>query len=181
MALLLPIGSSYLSSVDTNGYLQLEGCLNLQATFALKSHPENNSVSKLQQCLMFANEFSAKIPHDKIFSMLGLAGDAADPALDPGYGMSAQELYTSVTSYLFRGDRSFELLHLAGIGYPRTLDELPSWVPDFSHRRKSTILGYRDQYANSIASDARFERSNEMTINNRHIHCRGSGSARAYA
>ena len=78
--------------------------------------------------------------------------------------MSVQELYTSVRSYLFRRDRSFELLHLAGIGYPRTLDELPSWVPDFSHRRKSTILGYRDQYADPNASDARFERSNEMTI-----------------
>lgn len=164
MGLLLPTGLSYFSGVDTNGYLQLEGCLNLQATFVLKSHPGYEPVFKLQHCLMFANEFSATIPHDKIFSMLGLAGDAADPALDPGYGMSAQELYTSVTSYLFRRDRSLLLIHLAGIGYPRTLDGLPSWVPDFSHRRKSTILGSRDQYADPIASDARFERSNEMTI-----------------
>jgi hypothetical protein len=144
--------------------VQLEGCLNLQATLALKGAPGFKYTFRLQQCLMFANEFSATIPHDKIFSMLGLAGDSTDLALNPGYRVSAQDLYTSTTRYLFKQDRSFELLHLAGIGYPRSLSGLPSWVPDFSYRRNSAILGCRDDYANLDYADACFEYPNEMKI-----------------
>lgn len=160
---------SYLSSVDTNGYVQLEGCQTLQAISALKVSLESGVVFTLQQCLMCANEFSATIPHDKTFSMLVLAGDAVDLALDPTYEESEQKLYTNVTRYLFTRDRSFELLNIAGIGYSRLLDGLSSWVPDFSHRRKSTVLGYRDQYAIPVPSNARFERSDEMTITGMYV------------
>ena len=164
ISLLLPSGLSYLSSIDTNGYLQLEGCLNLQTAFVLRGLPESKLPIGLQNCLLLANEFSATIPHDKIFSMLGLACDATDPALDPGYEVTAQELYAHVTRYLFRRDQCFDLLHLAGTGYPRALHGLPSWVPDFHHRRRSTILGTRDGYANKVASIARFECPTEMIV-----------------
>ena len=169
VSVLLPSGLSYLSSIDTNGYLQLEGCLNLQTAFVLRGHSEFKPQIGLQNCLLLANEFSATIPHDKIFSMLGLACDAADPALDPGYKVTAQELYVHVTRYLFRRDQCLDLLHLAGTGYPRTLHGLPSWVPDFHHRRRSTILGTRADYASKVASVARFECSTEMIVQSRHV------------
>ena len=164
MAFILQTGLSYLSTVDNKGYVQIEGFQTLQAVFALKESFKEGPFFSLQNCLMFANDFSATIPHDKVFSMLGLARDARDSALDPDYKVPETELYTKVTRYLFSRDKTSLLLHIAGIGHPRILDELPSWVPDFSQRRGSTVLGYREHYANLVISKARFDDPCEMTV-----------------
>ena len=49
--------------------------------------------------------------------MLGVAYDAADPTLDPSYDLTAQEIYTNVTRYLFSKDRrlTFYILLVLGI------------------------------------------------------------------
>ena len=167
---LLPTGLSCFSSIDSNGYLQLEGWLDLQTVLVLKEHPVLKVEVALQHCLLLMNEFSTTLPHDKIFSMLGLATDAADPALDPDYKVSAQELYIHVTRCLFEQDKFFDRLHLAGTGYPRTLHGLPSWVPDFYYRRRSTILATSAEYIKKkVASVARFEYPTEMTVQSRYV------------
>jgi hypothetical protein len=166
MALLTPSGLAQLSSSDENGYLQFEGCLNLRATFSLRGSRDNRNAMRLQHCLLLGNEFSATLPQDKIFSMLGIAGDAADETLDPDYSIPAQALYIRVTRYLYERDRYLHLLHLAGIGYPRKLPDLPSWVPDFSVRRRSTILGVVDRYGadNLVTPIMEINEANQLTL-----------------
>lgn len=166
MALLAPSGLAQLSRSDENGYLQFEGCLNLRATFVLRGSRDNRNAMHLQHCLLLGNEFSATLPQDKIFSMLGIAGDAADKTLDPDYSISAQALYIRVTGYLYERDRCLYLLHLAGIGYRRKLPDLPSWVPDFSVRRRSTILGAVDRYraSNLVTPIIEINEANQLKL-----------------
>lgn len=70
-------------------------------------------------------------PKDKIFSMLGLDNEMAIRMM-PDYRDSVQTVYTKATRESLLSSKSTGILSLAGIGHRRVLDDLPSWVPDFS-------------------------------------------------
>jgi hypothetical protein len=70
-------------------------------------------------------------PKDKIFSMLGLDNGIAI-RIAPDYRDSIQTVYTKATQESLLSGNAFGILSLAGIGNHRVLDNLPSWVPDFS-------------------------------------------------
>jgi hypothetical protein len=73
----------------------------------------------------------ASDPKDKIFSMLGLDNGMAI-RMEPDYRDSIQTVYTKATQQSLLNHNAIGILSLAGIGNDRALDNLPSWVPDFS-------------------------------------------------
>ncbi|KAH6716999.1 heterokaryon incompatibility protein-domain-containing protein [Leptodontidium sp. MPI-SDFR-AT-0119] len=73
----------------------------------------------------------ASDPKDKIFSMVGLDASMAT-RLEPDYRDTVQTVYTNATRESLLSCNSIGILSLAGIGTPRVLSDLPSWVPDFS-------------------------------------------------
>ena len=97
---------------------------------------------KLHYYLLSCRQFRATDPRDMVFAMLGMASDASDAELDPNYRLAAQDVFTSSTRHLLTRDRSLDILHAAGTGFPRLLADLPSWVPDWSAMPNTTILGH---------------------------------------
>jgi hypothetical protein len=96
----------------------------------------------LQQVLTTYFNFNATNPRDKVFALLGLACDAQDKVLDPDYNSATNQIYAKTARYLLLRDRSIRILHYAGIGFPRVLQDLPSWVPDWSVENRIGRLGH---------------------------------------
>jgi len=69
-------------------------------------------------------------PRDKIFSLLGLMGDKMNNLLKPDYKKSVSAVYADVMYHWITQGESLDAL--CGWQTLRKLDELPSWVPDYS-------------------------------------------------
>ncbi|KAF4627513.1 hypothetical protein G7Y89_g10645 [Cudoniella acicularis] len=87
--------------------------------------------------IMMANcHFKSSDPRDKIYALLGFIRQKEDMPFDPNYDdeNTTESLYKRVASYLLQQDPYLLILQRAGIGYPRSegLENLPSWVPDWS-------------------------------------------------
>ena len=82
----------------------------------------------LQSLLMASTNFKSKFPRDKVYALLGIASD--DQAIVPDYERTEQQVYIdSMKTMLLKG-KGLLILSAAGIGFPRSLPDLPSWVPD---------------------------------------------------
>nr|OQO30472.1 hypothetical protein B0A51_02814 [Rachicladosporium sp. CCFEE 5018] len=74
-------------------------------------------------------------PRDRIYGLLGLLfGPDGDLGVRPDYSEynTARDVYTEATRRFTLQRDSFDIMYFAGIGWPRKISELPSWVPDFS-------------------------------------------------
>jgi len=71
-------------------------------------------------------------PRDKVFALLGLVSHALEESILPDYQKSASEVYTNMAKHLLRRDFLVKAIPEAGIGNPRKLPDLPSWVLDWS-------------------------------------------------
>lgn len=95
-----------------------------------------HGVSMLLEDILFNFiSFRSTDPKDKIYALLALTKDGTDAELGFDYTVSTKTLYIRSSHYLLRHSKSLQILHAAGIGYPRSVDGLPSWVPDFSLTR----------------------------------------------
>lgn len=91
---------------------------------------------QLRKLLFDSRKFLCQNPRDKVFGLFGLLGNSEEnrkrmpPDLLPDYDISTEELYTRVAHWFCSsGLYSTELVR-SGLGYPRSLGGLPSWVPD---------------------------------------------------
>jgi len=93
-------------------------------------------------------------PRDKVFSLLGLAMETNEVSESPSnilvdYTTSPQELYLKIAlCNLGPTNNGFEksiLLH-AGIGWPRALSNLPSWVPDWTSLPETRVDAHTTSY-----------------------------------
>src|SRR5258706_12905424 len=90
----------------------------------------------LPECIMNFGDFNATDPRDMIFALLALVTDAKDDAVSPDYQTSVEKHYERVTRYLLTRDNEILVLARAGVGFPRSLTKLPSWVPDWTSTPK---------------------------------------------
>lgn len=71
-------------------------------------------------------------PRDKIFALLGLLDSAEKQQIHANYGRQSQDIYAEVTSLLIASSASFDLLAI--VNHPKSLVNLPSWVPDWTNK-----------------------------------------------
>ncbi|KAK4169828.1 heterokaryon incompatibility protein-domain-containing protein [Cladorrhinum sp. PSN259] len=84
----------------------------------------------LASLLQFSHPFRASNPRDKVYSLLGLAYDREELGLKIDYKRPVADLYTDVASRIFL--QSQDLMLLDDIIYPKSVEGLPSWAPDWS-------------------------------------------------
>lgn len=75
--------------------------------------------------------YQALDPRDVIFAFRGMAADRARLRLPPAdYAKSVREVYTEATVAMMQLEPKQPVLDLAA--FPKDVDDLPSWVPDWS-------------------------------------------------
>ena len=92
-------------------------------------------------------------PRDKIYALLGMTTDQSRDLICPEYGseVTACTVYTKAMRLILsrriaaQEDNIFNPLTIAGIGFERNIEDLPSWVPDWSQTKMAPIadLDYR--------------------------------------
>ena len=89
--------------------------------------PESLSLADL---LHLTYELEAKLPHDKLYALLGLVSDGGDPAYTPQYQEDVTDVYHKATARIITASSSPDIL--ACVCWPKNFGKLPSWVPDWT-------------------------------------------------
>ncbi|RDW61974.1 hypothetical protein BP6252_11407 [Coleophoma cylindrospora] len=71
-------------------------------------------------------------PRDKIYALLGLADPKSLNSIEVDYVTTPKDIYISAARRILSGGSSTDIILSAGIGVPRKMLDLPSWVPDWS-------------------------------------------------
>ncbi len=90
-------------------------------------------------------------PRDKLYAFIGLTEKYGVPGAEitkVDYSVPVSQLYTEIASKFLKTIPLLHILSLGGAGPHRT-SGLPSWVPDFSSEKRSTLLAtnyYADDF-----------------------------------
>ena len=128
----------------------LRGLRQISLILSLRQNTLNGSEQRLLPLLVRLGATRASDPVDKVYSILSLVRDTntipnTSNNITIDYDLSVKELYLKVARSNFSQDiKSFDIsiLMYAGIGWPRTLSGLPSWVPDWSSISQSQLDGF---------------------------------------
>ncbi|KAF2260778.1 HET-domain-containing protein [Lojkania enalia] len=83
-------------------------------------------------------------PRDKIYGLLGLAGDVDTIGVQPSYTSPPQGVYTDLVRKHVTATSSLDIL--CEVRHPRKLAGLPSWVPDWSTDQTVPGICIHDRY-----------------------------------
>lgn len=92
------------------------------------------------QLLISTNACHATDPRDKVFALFGLIDSAQKHGLIADYKMDTEEVYTRITLYIIQSSRKLDVL--AYCSGERNILSLPSWVPDWSVKRREPLITY---------------------------------------
>ncbi|OAL51769.1 hypothetical protein IQ07DRAFT_586122 [Pyrenochaeta sp. DS3sAY3a] len=109
-----------------------------------------------QDNLLLTKGAEATNPKDKVFAIGSMSYGSLTKELYPHYELPVEDVYINATKHLLIRDQYLMTLHMAGIGWRRKLETLPSWVPDFSTTRRSGTRRGDDFVLGGIASNAGF-------------------------
>jgi hypothetical protein len=115
-------------SISNQTYETTQG--NITALRAIQGLLRTGQDVSLDHLLSLTSEFKTSEPEDKIYSLLSMA-NWTPVNIMPDYTMPVHTLYRNVAQSLLESNADF-VLRRAGIGYPRKVPNLPSWVPDWS-------------------------------------------------
>jgi hypothetical protein len=118
------------------------GELNAARLIVQQREPES-----LQGMLLGFHHFNTTNARDKIYALLGISSDMADKRLPVNFSGPIEEVYRNTSIYLLLQNDSILILHKAGIGFPRVLKGLPSWVPDWTSFYPPLSFGGISRYA----------------------------------
>ncbi|PSS25238.1 hypothetical protein M430DRAFT_133506 [Amorphotheca resinae ATCC 22711] len=90
---------------------------------------QRGSAPALLQLLKNYRDREATDPRDKVYALLGIAGDVSLYAIIPDYQIPFEEVYKATALQLILMYRSLEVLNLT-LGLSKSSD-LPSWTPDW--------------------------------------------------
>ncbi|KAM0330173.1 hypothetical protein ACHAQA_004346 [Verticillium albo-atrum] len=107
---------------------------------------DKETPGKLLELLTQCWTFKATDARDRVFALVGIATDGTHPLVAPDYNKTAEQVFLDTARYLFAQQDSLgELLCCAGVGWPREISSLPSWVPDWTTVDRSVIANFPTQ------------------------------------
>lgn len=125
-----------------NEFAPPDGLESMIRVYAIHSLYQKDQRPTLAYLLLDCWKCCATNGRDKIFALLGLASDAGGPEFDPDYISPIHVVLEKVAARLLtRNLSSFRILHAAGVGLPNRLQNLPSWVPDWTTPFPNTVFG----------------------------------------
>ena len=115
-----------------------------------------NKRPNFQDNLLLTMAAEATDPRDKIFAVRSMSLGSLTTELEPNYKLAVQDVYSNATRHLVLRDQYLSVLHMAGIGWSRRMQGLPSWVPDYSRTRRVESQQGEDLVLGQIAVSALF-------------------------
>ncbi|KAH7123242.1 hypothetical protein B0J13DRAFT_647398 [Dactylonectria estremocensis] len=128
----------------------------------------------LLQLLFLTRGFQATDPRDKLFALVGLAGDvmSSDWEVTPDYDISLPEVYRRFALWHLTRKQQIEIFSF-GINKDSQLTEdlkgLPSWVPDLTRPDLAAPLP-KLEYLSVNYIDIRYDIFKEFSIRKKHFH-----------
>jgi hypothetical protein len=116
----------------------------------------DNQRPNFQDNLLLTMAADATDPRDKVFAVGSMSYGSLTEELWPNYELSVADVYINATQHLIVRDQYLMTLHMAGIGWRRNMEALPSWVPDYSTTRRTGTRQGSDFVLGNIARSAMF-------------------------
>jgi hypothetical protein len=89
-------------------------------------------------------------PRDKVFALAAMSSVEDRPFVEPNYSKSIREIYTDVTCEIAQRQASLRILSavqpINGQPCSKSVENLPSWVPDWSKESRLVSLGLSNHY-----------------------------------
>lgn len=123
----------------------LEGAICDPLPGALSIEPRKPvSATEILELLSSTNACYATEPRDKVFALFGMIDSAQEHGLIADYKMDTEEVYTRITLYIIQSSRKLDVL--AYCSGENNVLSLPSWVPDWSAKRREPLIKYIKQF-----------------------------------
>lgn len=97
--------------------------------------------------LQTTHAFKATNPRDRLFASIGISDPDSCGPVNVDYTKDVSSLYKEAARYILIERLDLSLLHDSGVGVPRNLMDLPSWVPDWSCSKINDLLNGRSYTA----------------------------------
>lgn len=128
----------------------------------------------LLELLFLTRGFQATDPRDKLFALIGLAGDvlSSDWEITPNYDLSVVEVYHRFALWHLTRKRQFEVFSFGrnqNVPLSSQLEALPSWVPDLTRPDFSTPLP-KLEYLSTNYIDVRYDVLKEFELRKKYFH-----------
>ncbi|KAI6090006.1 HET-domain-containing protein [Hypoxylon rubiginosum] len=134
---------------------------------AIKNDLNKRTGDVLLHSLIRCRTYDAKYDHDKVYSLLGLAGQNYPIYLGPDYQRDVAGVFTDVAKYIIDRSNDLHILaHAEGDEF-RRITRLPTWVPDWSVKRDVglRITGYaRYQAAGTLPCFKQIRDGDALTL-----------------
>ncbi|KAH8692468.1 heterokaryon incompatibility protein-domain-containing protein [Phaeosphaeriaceae sp. PMI808] len=94
-----------------------------------------NSNTRTAQMFLYSSVCEATDPRDKVYGLLGMF---EGPLINVDYTLGADIIYRRFTEAIIKRSGSLKILYK--FGTKKTIDGLPSWVPDYSVSRPAGVI-----------------------------------------
>jgi len=105
----------------------------------LQYRVHNNLPRSLYTLLGTTADQSCKVPNDRVYALLGLRPELVE-AITINTKIATQELYANTTKNIIASDLSLLVCCSASIRQGGEVQGLPSWVPDWTGKRLTTVF-----------------------------------------
>lgn len=119
------------------------GATAVMSILSLRCHIKYNRIlPPLPYVLTMCQDFGSTDSRDMIFALLNISSGGNDEVLAPDYNKPMATVFIDTTRHMLtKTSPLISLLYSSGIGHIRAVDELPSWVPDWSSHLSNMSLG----------------------------------------
>ena len=132
----------------------------------------------LQQNLLGFAECKATNPVDQVKSLINISYALFSVNDIPGSDVTVQDAYTQFTNISMKRDQELLALHAAGVGWSCQMEQLPSWVPDYTMNHRRAYHNGRIMILGRLAITARYrswnfllsERPAKVVLKQHHPH-----------